>query len=84
MTDVATSDPVLGLLEQSLLPDPGRSDVHADLGTDPAAIRRRELGAFLRSRRERISPQQVGMVPGGRRRTPGLRRERWPSSPGWA
>jgi len=38
-------------------------------------VRRRELGAFLRSRRERISPDQVGLPPGGRRRTPGLRRE---------
>jgi transcriptional regulator with XRE-family HTH domain len=34
-----------------------------------------ELGAFLRSRRERISPVDVGLPPGGRRRTPGLRRE---------
>ncbi|GGO44218.1 DNA-binding protein [Streptomyces lasiicapitis] len=38
-------------------------------------IRRQELAAFLRSRRERISPEQVGLVRGGRRRTPGLRRE---------
>jgi hypothetical protein len=36
---------------------------------------RRELAAFLRSRRERISPEQVGLPPGRRRRTPGLRRE---------
>jgi len=39
------------------------------------AVRRRELAAFLRSRRERISPEQVGLPAGGRRRTPGLRRE---------
>ena len=38
-------------------------------------IRRRELGAFLRNRRERIVPQQVGLRPSRRRRTPGLRRE---------
>ncbi|WP_242909961.1 helix-turn-helix transcriptional regulator [Actinomadura terrae] len=37
--------------------------------------RRHELGAFLRSRRERISPDEVGMPAGPRRRTPGLRRE---------
>jgi transcriptional regulator with XRE-family HTH domain len=37
--------------------------------------RRRELAAFLRSRRERIQPDEVGFAPGGRRRTPGLRRE---------
>jgi transcriptional regulator with XRE-family HTH domain len=36
---------------------------------------RRELGVFLRSRRERIRPDDVGFAPGGRRRTPGLRRE---------
>lgn len=34
-----------------------------------------ELGRFLRSRRERITPDQVGLPNGGRRRTPGLRRE---------
>ncbi|MEU1787887.1 helix-turn-helix transcriptional regulator [Streptomyces sparsogenes] len=38
-------------------------------------IRRGELAAFLRSRRERITPEQVGLVRGRRRRTPGLRRE---------
>jgi transcriptional regulator with XRE-family HTH domain len=37
--------------------------------------RRAELAAFLRSRRERITPEQVGLAPGLRRRTPGLRRE---------
>ncbi len=39
------------------------------------ATRRQELGAFLRSRRERIAPHQVGLASFGRRRTPGLRRE---------
>ncbi|AMM19976.1 XRE family transcriptional regulator [Frondihabitans sp. PAMC 28766] len=34
-----------------------------------------ELGAFLRSRRERLHPEDVGMPSGSRRRTPGLRRE---------
>jgi transcriptional regulator with XRE-family HTH domain len=38
-------------------------------------LRRRELGAFLRSRRERTTPEQVGLPPSRRRRTPGLRRE---------
>jgi transcriptional regulator with XRE-family HTH domain len=36
---------------------------------------RLELARFLRSRRERISPDQVGLPVGRRRRTPGLRRE---------
>ncbi|NIY65287.1 helix-turn-helix transcriptional regulator [Streptomyces malaysiensis] len=40
-----------------------------------AEIRRGELAAFLRSRRERITPEQVGLPRGRRRRTPGLRRE---------
>lgn len=38
-------------------------------------VRRSELAAFLRSRRERIAPEQVGLPRGRRRRTPGLRRE---------
>jgi len=37
--------------------------------------RRPELAAFLRSRRARVTPADVGMPPGFRRRTPGLRRE---------
>ncbi|PTM96776.1 helix-turn-helix transcriptional regulator [Streptomyces sp. VMFN-G11Ma] len=36
---------------------------------------RRELADFLRSRRERIAPADVGLPAGPRRRTPGLRRE---------
>ncbi|WP_413043856.1 helix-turn-helix transcriptional regulator [Pseudomonas sp. YJ42] len=36
---------------------------------------RAELADFLRHRRERISPEEVGLPAGKRRRTPGLRRE---------
>lgn len=36
---------------------------------------RRELGDFIRAQRERMAPQRAGLAPGGRRRTPGLRRE---------
>ena len=36
---------------------------------------RQELGAFLRSRREQLQPADVGLVPGGRRRAVGLRRD---------
>jgi transcriptional regulator with XRE-family HTH domain len=43
--------------------------------TNGTELRRRELGAFLRSRRERVRPEQVGLPPMRRRRTPGLRRE---------
>jgi transcriptional regulator with XRE-family HTH domain len=38
-------------------------------------VDRRELAAFLRSRRERISPGDIGLPAGSRRHTPGLRRE---------
>ncbi|SJL82559.1 hypothetical protein VPAL9027_00488 [Vibrio palustris] len=36
---------------------------------------REELATFLRSRRERLLPTDVGLPSSGRRRTPGLRRE---------
>ncbi|WP_089106724.1 helix-turn-helix transcriptional regulator [Streptomyces hyaluromycini] len=52
-------------LRQQAAPAPGRG----------ADIRRHELAAFLRSRRERITPEEVGLPRGTRRRTPGLRRE---------
>jgi transcriptional regulator with XRE-family HTH domain len=40
-----------------------------------AERRRAQLSEFLRIRREAISPEEVGLSGGGRRRTPGLRRE---------
>src|SRR4051812_16388317 len=58
--------------------EPGRMvdvDAAANPRSVPDVLRRRELAAFLRSRRERIAPQRVGLPGGGRRRTPGLRRE---------
>lgn len=36
---------------------------------------KRELGAFVRACRERLSPASAGLAVGARRRTPGLRRE---------
>ncbi|MGH3586738.1 MAG: transcriptional regulator, partial [Pseudonocardia sp.] len=33
------------------------------------------LGAYLRARRDQVTPQQAGIPPGGTRRVPGLRRE---------
>ncbi|MFK4064617.1 helix-turn-helix transcriptional regulator [Streptomyces sp. NPDC029674] len=44
-------------------------------GQTPTQRRRPELAAFLRGRRARVTPADVGMAPGLRRRTPGLRRE---------
>jgi transcriptional regulator with XRE-family HTH domain len=55
-----------------------RNDISAARnGTSGAGsdVRRSELAAFLRSRRERISPEDVGLPAGTRRRTAGLRRE---------
>src|SRR5690348_6888184 len=41
----------------------------------PPDARRAELAEFLRARRARLSPSDVGLPPGVRRRTAGLRRE---------
>lgn len=37
--------------------------------------RQRELGDFVRAQREKLTPAVLGLPPGARRRTPGLRRE---------
>jgi transcriptional regulator with XRE-family HTH domain len=42
---------------------------------DHAAVLRQQLGEFIRIHRQRIAPDSVGFQSGGRRRTPGLRRE---------
>ena len=42
---------------------------------EDSAPRRAELAGFLRARREGLRPDDVGLPGGGRRRTPGLRRE---------
>lgn len=44
-------------------------------GTALEASPARALGEFIRAHRERLTPQAVGLPPGPRRRTPGLRRE---------
>jgi transcriptional regulator with XRE-family HTH domain len=54
---------------------PAATDRIVPAGRADKGEQRRELGVFLRSRRERIRPDEVGFAPGGRRRTPGLRRE---------
>ncbi|WP_129358468.1 MULTISPECIES: helix-turn-helix transcriptional regulator [Micrococcaceae] len=43
--------------------------------TNPGELSNHELGAFLRSRRDRLTPRDVGLPCGPRRRVPGLRRE---------
>lgn len=47
----------------------------SDATTGDPFARRRAAGAFLRSRRGRLAPSEVGLPQGFRRRTPGLRRE---------
>ncbi|MFF4346546.1 helix-turn-helix transcriptional regulator [Streptomyces sp. NPDC001530] len=44
-----------------------------DTDKDPAA--ENALGGFLRARRARLRPEDMGIPPSGRRRVPGLRRE---------
>jgi hypothetical protein len=58
-------------------PDPGITGTWIGAATPAHTgdVDRRELAAFLRSRRERITPADVGLAAGPRRRTPGLRRE---------
>lgn len=41
----------------------------------PSEARRHALAAFLRARRDALRPDALGLPPGTRRRTPGLRRE---------
>ncbi|MFD8754678.1 helix-turn-helix transcriptional regulator [Kitasatospora sp. NPDC059577] len=59
----------------STTPAPGRPAATGPRPVGAGDARRHELAAFLRSRRERIAPEQVGLPLTGRRRTPGLRRE---------
>jgi transcriptional regulator with XRE-family HTH domain len=58
---------VISSRAETVVPGPGRSST--------GSVRRSELAAFLRARRGRITPEAVGLPPGPRRRTPGLRRE---------
>jgi len=62
-----------GYREQVAVPD--ILDTQPARPSQPHQTRRSELAGFLRARRERLTPQEVGLPPGPRRRTPGLRRE---------
>ncbi|WP_020202140.1 helix-turn-helix domain-containing protein [Cupriavidus sp. WS] len=46
-----------------------------DAPSEHELTREAVLGRFLRAHRERLAPAEVGLAPGRRRRTPGLRRE---------
>jgi transcriptional regulator with XRE-family HTH domain len=60
---------------ESMPTAPPGSGLAGPMSAGAAASRRQELAGFLRSRRGRIAPEQVGLPPASRRRTPGLRRE---------
>lgn len=53
----------------------GLQAICEDGGVPTRTRNRTELARFLRSRREALTPAQVGLSPGVRRRTPGLRRD---------
>lgn len=56
-------------------PGTGSTWIGRPTSAHTGGVDRRELASFLRSRRERITPAEVGLPAGFRRRTPGLRRE---------
>jgi hypothetical protein len=56
-------------------PDQTRDRTSGGADGRPGSARRAELGSFLKTRRARLRPQDVGLAPGARRRTSGLRRE---------
>jgi transcriptional regulator with XRE-family HTH domain len=65
----------MAILESSLSVRAPAADRSLTDDRTQAAARRDELAAFLRNRRERLTPDDVGIMTSGRRRTPGLRRE---------
>jgi transcriptional regulator with XRE-family HTH domain len=54
---------------------PGTREAFILVSQAPPETRRAELADFLRTRRSALNPDDVGLPNGGRRRTPGLRRE---------
>ena len=57
------------------LAGPGRAESGATAHQGSDQPRRTELAKFLKACRARLRPEDVGLPPGPRRRTPGLRRE---------
>jgi transcriptional regulator with XRE-family HTH domain len=65
-------------MQRTLVPMTALEEVPAGGDVAPSSLaghRRRELAEFLRTRRSRLRPEDIGLAPGVRRRTPGLRRE---------
>jgi len=63
------------ILVQNIPPTPVTNVPEASNGNGNGSRRRDELADFLRKRRANLTPADVGLPNGGRRRTPGLRRE---------
>jgi len=57
-----------------IIPNPRAKEEHLVLKPQQQDYRLRELGDFLRTRRARLAPEEVGLPRGSRRKTPGLRR----------
>ena len=55
--------------------DNGNGAAHVRSKAANGERRREELADFLRTKRSSLQPEDVGLPDGGRRRTPGLRRE---------
>jgi transcriptional regulator with XRE-family HTH domain len=71
------AEPILTLHAEDRAPITAAAptDIPDSGGSGTSEQRRRELADFLRTRREKLKPEQVGIAQGSRRRTPGLRRE---------
>jgi MmyB-like transcription regulator ligand binding domain/Helix-turn-helix domain len=55
--------------------EPSAYGITGSVSLNETDVRRAELRLFLRDRRSRLKPEDVGLPPGSRRRVPGLRRE---------
>jgi transcriptional regulator with XRE-family HTH domain len=64
-----------GLILVSKAPPKNSSNGGSPAALTNGELRRDELADFLRKRRASLQPEEVGLPGGGRRRTPGLRRE---------
>jgi transcriptional regulator with XRE-family HTH domain len=74
-TQVSCNHPQPGTREAFILVHQTPPDGHDSNGAHTGERRRGELAHFLRARRAALLPEDVGLPSGGRRRTPGLRRE---------
>jgi transcriptional regulator with XRE-family HTH domain len=63
------------ILVVDLLPNESEHTSESRTGPRRSDRHRAELADFLRARRASLQPEEVGLQNGGRRRTPGLRRE---------